>query len=304
MKVSLELERERIRLKPEDIDSIFRLYRGAFYLILDQSHYESLIFLSALFRQLRNNSVYEIVLLSTQEVNLPFKLEVIDFDKLSLNDISIMVNKLRDSSSNRGIIIHHYLPSLLVKENEDSILRMLEFWRGRARDSGTIEFFTLPSSVYSVEKKLESMVDGTINIKVINSNKGEYNLLVKKACAPRYHMTEFSITINNSVVRIVRPKITEPKSNVAIREITESRASDIRYISAHYRFLRVKVTPQFFVAELPKGDRDLIMEINGKNLAEIRSMFPRVFNSTLLPKIAKWESEGVIKLERCQANVL
>lgn len=145
----------------ELFDTISNFKSGSLITVLDETYSESLDFLNALL----NNKNLPVYVLAPHEVETPFEIIKIDVTK-SLNDINLTVASVREKIK-KGVIIHRYLPYVLLKENENAFLRMLNYWSSKVADTELVEFFILPQGTFMpFEKKLQAVTDGVIVIKV------------------------------------------------------------------------------------------------------------------------------------------
>jgi len=135
----------------EIFDEISGFQIGSTICIFDETHTESLLFLEALLSKMKDTPI---CLLASQPMETSFRLINTEIEK-PLNDINLSVAKLREEVET-GIIIHHYLPHILLRVSEDEVLKMLEYWMQKISGKDFIEVFTLPKETYpTFEKRLK-----------------------------------------------------------------------------------------------------------------------------------------------------
>ena len=177
----------------ELFDVISNLKSGSLITILDETYSESLDFLNALLSKHKSLPVY---VLAPNEVETPFEIKKIDVTK-SLNDINLTVASVREKIK-KGVIIHRYLPYILLKENENAFLRMLNYWSSKIAGTKIVEFFLLPQGTFlPFEKKLQAVTDGVIVIRVGKDEEGYRPIFsIVRGSKPAYHFVEFPCAID------------------------------------------------------------------------------------------------------------
>jgi len=104
----------------ELFDHIIDFRMGTFTSILDKTYTESLSFLNALFSHSRKLPVY---IISRQDIDTPFDIIKVDVTEKSMNDLNLTIADIRNKVR-KGVIIHYYLPHLLLKHVQVSMPRM------------------------------------------------------------------------------------------------------------------------------------------------------------------------------------
>jgi len=281
--------------KNEVFNEIANLRWGSSFLILDETHFESLLFLNALLKDAVPPK--HVFVISFQNIDTPFEVRKLAIEEYtSLNDISIMINQLRDYIGSRGIIVHNYLPHILVREDEESTLRMLEFWGTKTVEKNLIEFYTLPQGTFpSLEKKLASLADGEINIKFLKKEERQFAFTVKKACKSEYHLREFPFIIDKERLLI---KWGEEFTDKLPREIEETIRRKIVYLKSHMDSLKLSmgVIP---AQGLAPQEYLLLTQLDGIRLDEAQEIFPDIFDY-ILEKIAKWNLQDILQVEEAE----
>lgn len=254
-------------------------------LMLDESFMEAKTLLLALMRE---QQPYEIVshrLETGQE-------RVLAIGNLSLSDASLTINSLRGKAKG-AVLIHSYLPDFLIRHEPEAFLRLLEAWQNSIIDNGTVEFFLLPKNAFQdVEKKLMSIVDGVIEIKV-NRADGGFGLgfTPMRCCRPEWHLHEFRYKFEGNRVLIEwGGEYIECIPGMSAEEI-RSRAE---YYKQNLQFLKVGEGITRPVG-LSTHDYWLLSQIEGKDLFSLQILFYEVLDE-LLKKIAKWNIMGYLRV--------
>jgi len=183
----------------ELFDLISNLRTGSLVCVLDETYSESLDFLNALLLNLKEMPVY---VLAPYEVETPFPIIKIDITK-SLNEINLEIASIREKV-NKGVLIHRYLPYILLKENENAFLKMLNYWSSKIAETELVEFVLLPRGTFMpFEKKLQAITDGVIAIKV-EKREEDYQPMfsILRGSKPVYHFIEFPCFIKEGQLLI------------------------------------------------------------------------------------------------------
>ena len=95
----------RIKTGHEVFDFISNFYNGSIILVLDEGHFDSILFLNALLSKLAEEQHVKVI--TFHEVLTNF--EQIKLNSIaSLNDLSIFIGQLRRKLGS-GVLIHHYI---------------------------------------------------------------------------------------------------------------------------------------------------------------------------------------------------
>ncbi|MCJ7637319.1 MAG: hypothetical protein MUO21_07500, partial [Nitrososphaeraceae archaeon] len=174
-------------------DEIVNLYYGSTTLLLDHSFIEGR---HLLFNLLTNNKPYEIVS-SIRGVPNPDE-RIVPIGEKSVSDASLTVNDLRNRFPEE-IIIHNYFPDFIIRHGSDVFLRLLESWHDSITSGRTVEFYLLPKGAFQeIERKIMSIVDGVIEIKVSQINKRfGLSFIPMRCCKPEYHLRDFPYRIDS-----------------------------------------------------------------------------------------------------------
>lgn len=268
-------------------DEVSSFQIGSTVCIFDETQTESIFFLESLFTKQKEMPIY---LLAAQPIETSFRLNIVDVTK-SLNEININIAEFREKIG-RGIIIHHYLPRILLRDSEDDILKMLEHWADRISGRNFLEFYTLPKETFpSFEKRLKTIANVVINInitKVGETYQQTFSLL--RGSKPEYHLTEFPYKIENGRLLIMwRDEYIDylPKEEEAeIKRIKQ-------YIANNLYRLKIKKGPL-----KSQRTRELLFlsHLVDKRLDEIQEIFPERFDS-ILDTLARWKIRGFISFD-------
>ncbi|MFH0848469.1 MAG: V4R domain-containing protein [archaeon] len=271
------LRREQCLLvKNEVFNEISNLAWGSSVLVLDETHFESILFLDALLRDALPGKI-RIVSPRIVESSLPTTKLNLE-QSSSLNDISIAIAQIRDELRPHGVIVHHYLPHVLIRENENEVLKMLEFWAMRTAESGLIEFYTLPLGTFpTVERKAASMFSGELDVKFAEGVKNQLAFQIKKICKPEYHLADFLFTIKDDRLLIKWGDIFT--DHISIEEATEIR-NRMDYLRQNLDSIRL-MGGEGSPGELSTYESWLLSQVQDKPLREIELLFPDVFEEVL-----------------------
>lgn len=137
-------------------------------LVLDEDYLSGYDFLKSIFSPNKHETV---VLTSMNFVDENFP--ILKINHSSLSDISITVNELRVHKKAR-IIIHRYLPDILLFHPTEEVLKMILFWKNQIRISATIEFYLLPyNTFYLFEKIAKILFDLVLKVESNTVNRGQ-----------------------------------------------------------------------------------------------------------------------------------
>jgi len=253
--------------------------------MLDESFMEAKNLLLALFKKERP---FELV---SHKVETPSG-QILAMGELSLSDASVTINKLR-SDAKSSIIIHSYFPDFIIKYESEAFLRLLGAWRDQIRDNKTIEFYLLPKGAFrEVERKIMSIVDGVIEIKVKREGKSfSLSFTVMRCCEPEWHLHEFRYKIEDSKVLIE----WEGEYKDKLPTIT---LDEIKYRVESYKkdfpFLKVELGTGSPIG-LSTYDYWLLSQIESKDLLSLKMLLYERFDE-VLEKIAKWHIMGYLRV--------
>ncbi|MEM3437975.1 MAG: hypothetical protein QXP55_05560, partial [Nitrososphaerales archaeon] len=269
----------------ELFDEIVRINYGSSILMLDVSFMEAKTLLNALFNKRKPFKLvsYEVKTSDSQ---------VLTIGGLSLSDASVNINKLREDFK-ESVIIHNYFPDFIIKYEAEAFLRMLEGWRDRIKSNKTVEFYILPKGAFpEIEKKIMSIVDGVIEIKVKREGKGfGLSFIVMRCCKPEYHLHEFRYKIEGSNLLIEWEGDYRDRLPIITFDEIMSRVESYK---RDIQFLRVE-RGATLPTSLPVYDYWLLSQIEGKDMFYVKILFYERFDE-ILEKIAKWHILGYIRV--------
>ncbi|MEM2896797.1 MAG: 4-vinyl reductase [Candidatus Bathyarchaeia archaeon] len=286
---------EKFKTGHEIFDEISSFPVGSFISVLDKTHFESSIFLNALLSSNKNQKRH-VCLLSPYHIESPFGTVKLDLQRMSLQEISIAINKLREDLK-CGVIIHNYLPHLLVKESEELVLKMIESWYGKSTEKETTEFFTLPKETFLIfEKKFNSLTYGSIEITIRREKDVVQQFLsISRACKPEYHMREFQYMVKDNKLLI---KWGDEFTDTLPKEEELIIKEKVNYLKTHLHSLKLS-SGSFGHYNLSLYEQLLFSQIIEKRLDDVQTLFPETFEE-LLRKIAIWNIKGLIKPEEVE----
>ena len=281
---------QKIRTGHEVFDYISNLIKGSIILVLDEGHFESLMFLNALLSSYAKQK--PVVVLTSYEVLTNF--EQIRLDRIgSISDLSILVSQVREKIG-EGIIIHHYLPQLLIQENESTILKAIEHWTNQLHGKHILEFLTLPKGTFpTFERTLQVLLPGFINLSFLKKDEYYYRTFsIQKACKVEYHGVDFPYILKDGKLLIKFLDEFTDKIPVAEKEVIEQKKA---HLLDHIYDSRLVVSEVEY-GKLKPSDYVLLTQLHGMHLADVKLIFPDKFDE-ILEKIARWIIEGIAKIE-------
>ena len=276
----------------ELFDHIIDFRMGTFISILDKTYTESLSFLNALFSHSSERPIY---IISRQDVDTPFEIIKVDVTEKSMNDLNLTIADIRNKVK-KGVIIHYYLPHLLLKENEDALLKMFSYWSGKIAETELIEFFPLPQDTFPpFEKKLQALTDAVIVIKIEKSEDAYRQYFsIPRGSKPIYHLTEFPYIVENKQLLI---KWGDEYRDKPPEEFGEDLEKNKDFLLENLYSLQVSPGP-FSIEDmkLPSYEYLLVSQCIGRRLDEIMLLFPEQ-SEYILENLAKWKLRGLVSFE-------
>jgi hypothetical protein len=274
----------------EIFDKISNIRLGSLVTVLDETFFESLMFLNPLLSKVRHIPV---TVFSSHPVETPFQLERLDVSK-SLNDINLKIADYRERSGG-SVIIHHYLPRLLLKVNEDAILRMLEYWSSKISDRSFVEFCTLPRGAYpSFEKKLQAVTEGVIDIRVSRQEEVyQPSFSFLRGSKPEYHLVNFPYVVKDDRL-LIRwgDEFTDKAPTEDFEEVRRAKS----YLMDNLGAIRIiKGSQSVEESDLPSQERLLFSHLIGRRLDEVQTMFPDRFDE-ILETISRWRIRRLVSV--------
>ncbi len=273
----------------EIFDEISGFQIGSTICIFDETHIESLLFLEALLSKMKDTPI---CLLASQQVETSFRLINTEIEK-PLNDINLSVAKLREEVET-GIIIHHYLPHILLRVSEDEVLKMLEYWMQKISGRDFVELFTLPKETYpTFEKRLKAISDAVINITITKVEETyQQSFSFMRGSKLEYRLTEFPYKVEDGRLLI------KWREDEYLDYLPKEEEAEIKRIKQHlmdnlYELKIKKGASKSFKTE----EFLLLSHLIDKRLLEIQELFPERFDS-IVDTLARWKIRGYIGFEK------
>jgi hypothetical protein len=276
-------------------DFISSIPEGSALLLTDETGFEATMFLNALLRSFPNKE--GAVFISVEPTSIGLKVERIKLEEIpDITVLSFEVEKVRRALKDGCLIIHGYLPHVLIREEEDRVLKVIESWRERAVNSKIVEIFLLRRNAFpSFEKKLHSLTAGSINIEVDRTGK-EVGFVFKMlgCCKPEYHMREFPFQVKDGRLLV---KWGEEFVEQLPLEGEDAVRNRLKYLQENVNSIKIVESGRFESSN--PYDQWLFSQVKGMKLMEINMLFPERFNE-VLEKLAAWSVKGYVKFEFTQ----
>jgi hypothetical protein len=287
----------KLLTKHEIFDHISDITEGSTIVLIDETRFESMLFLNSLLSKRKN----DILIISSDPIDTSFKFHKIDFAKIQdLTSLSIEVESCKRKLGQKGIIIHNYLPHVLIRDGEESVIKMIEHWIIRKSSSGLSEFLTLPQSTFPLfEKKLKSLANGIINIELDKSGDQKFLFFsIHKSCKPEYHMEQFPFIVKGNQLLV---RWGDEFADKLPKEEETDIKNKIEFLQKNVNSLKViKSKP---TRNLSPYDNWLLSQIQDRKLDDIYIFFPEKFED-ILSKIARWNIRGFVKFEDFKSKPL
>ncbi|MEM1944462.1 MAG: hypothetical protein QXX57_01820 [Nitrososphaerota archaeon] len=270
-------------------DHIVQLYPGMSVLVIDETFTEGRNLIKTLFRD--PGDLTE--LLSSHHIGSSANQIAISLE--SLQDVSIEVNQLRRTLKSR-VLIHSYLPELLIRRGTDEVLRLLELWRKDVTSAGHLEFYLLPRGTFEdLERKLKVIMDGVIEISVVKKeNIFTYFMTPIRICEPQYHLKIFQYKLTGGKLLIEwegqfvdRP----PTLHITHEELVNIIVNEGSGL--------IILKNEADIENLMLEDYLLLTSLNGRRVSYVKQLFPDRWDE-IVEKLAYWAISGLIKLERVE----
>uniref|UniRef100_A0A7J3VRL1 4-vinyl reductase 4VR domain-containing protein n=1 Tax=Caldiarchaeum subterraneum TaxID=311458 RepID=A0A7J3VRL1_CALS0 len=267
-------------------DQIFKLKPGMTVLVADETFSEGYAFLKALLKK-RWYSVVEVV--SARYLQAGAGQAVVSTE--GLQDLSIHVNQRRRQEKGK-ILLHTYLPELLVRHNPDEVLKLFEIWQKDVSMSKTVEFYLIPKNTFTdFEKKARAIVDSVIDLSVVrHDSQFVYYMMPIRGCDPQFHL-------KNIRYEIIHDKLLVEWNGVLVDELPEGMLS----IESIKKMLESKedrllltlgdVRPDL----MPLSDYVVLTGLEGSRLSTFKSLYPDVWPE-IEEKLAGWIASGAVKI--------
>lgn len=275
----------------EVFDHIADIEHGSIVSILDENRYESILFLNALL----GNSSIKAVIITPNAVKSSLPQEIIEMERLTTaTEVNLFISNIRESLKNEGVIIHNYLHYLMLKEEESQILKMIEFWIGKAKKSNVVEFIILPKGTFpSFERKLNSLVSGYIEISLKSEAKNRYSFKLFRVCKPEFHGEEFPFILEaNKLLIRWGDEFTESLPKESEDEIVKR----VEFLRNNIFGITIEKVIEKPPPNMGTFDKWLFTQISGTPLSHIYYLYPENIDQ-YLRKIAIWNLRGLIRIK-------
>jgi len=286
---------EKLSTGNEIFDHIASINYGHSVVVLDITRFESMLFLNSLLRNPEHKE--STMVISCELVDTPFKTKKIDLGSFhDPTELSIEIERCRRAVGKRGVLIHHYLPHILVKEGEELVLRMIEYWLTKQTAEETVHIFTLPQATFPFfEKKLQALVSGVISIFVSGTGKDRsLSFQILRVCRPEYHMEEFPFSAQDGRLLI---KWGDTFTDNLPREEEDEIRDKIEYLKANLPSLRIsRISTSQTVEGVNTYDRWLLSQLIGWRLDDVEHYFPERLDE-VFRKLAQWNLKGLVTFE-------
>lgn len=270
----------------EIFDEIVDIYYGSALLVLDDGYGEARHFLMNLIKTQKP------IRLMIGWDHSPTK-EVVFVAPLTLNDVSIAINKLRRNAQ-KTVLIHEYLSDLLIKHEHESILKLLEIWKYEVQNNKTVEFYLLPKGTFpEIEKKILAIFDGGIEVRISQTKMTNVREFVPiKCCHPEWNLRSVKYEYRDNRVLIEwYGEMTDKLTRLSPDLVNER----IKYYEENLTHLKLKINHRRLVKPVTESLWLFSHFFDDKTLLDVKLLFPEDFNN-LLKKIAIWELQGYVSI--------
>ncbi|MEM4352468.1 MAG: hypothetical protein QXV68_02485 [Candidatus Caldarchaeum sp.] len=263
-------------------DEIVRITAGETLLVRDETFSESREFLLRLFDK---RDVLELV---SPRQTFSNDVERLAVNLDNLQELSITINTLRRQLPPR-IIVHSYLPELLVRYDSEQVLRLLNFWQVEVKKHKHVEFLLLPKNTFEVfERKLMAVVDGAIDLSVSREGNSLQKYFTPiRIARDEYHLKPIKYSLVNGDVVISTTKKVSDGNNSARALLDRVVAEDDLTITLKKDPVELEVLSDYFLAKA----------VDGFRVSWVKRVFPDILDNVVW-KIASWVDEGFLKLDR------
>ena len=274
------------------LDKVLVVYGGMSILVLDETYSEARNFMRLIFEkynpQLRFTEISDKASLSGIG-----HVEILTGDSLAGRVVKI--NAIRRKHPGE-IIMHSYLPSLLISQPHDNVLKYVDAWKNASKEFGTIDIYLMPSNSFKdAERKIVGLLGSRVEFGITRKDgRVSKFFVVSGCCRPEYNMREFEYAIE------------EGRILVQWEGALTDRPAEVSEGALEKRFGELKVKPETFIlqrganasrAKLSAGEYVLLHQLVGMSAMEITRLFPEK-PGEMLQLLAKWELAGVVAFER------
>jgi len=269
----------------EIFDEITSIYYGSAMLVLDDGYGEALRFLMNLIKAQRPIRLMSGLGRSPTE-------NVVFVTLSNLNDVSITVNELRRNAQ-ENVLIHEYLPDLLIKYEHDTILKLLEAWKHEIQNNRTVEFYLLPKGAFpEMEKKILAIFDGGLEVRLSHTKRLTVREFIPiKCCHPEWNLRPVRYEYKDNRVLIEwYGEMTDKLMRLSPELVDEK----VKYYKTNIDRLKLKIVRRELTEPLMEY-LWFFSHFDGAPLLDVKLLFPESFDS-LLKKIAVWELQGYLRV--------
>ncbi len=218
---------------------------------------------------------------------------MLDIGNLSIVETSINLNAMRRKNP-RQPFIHTAIPDIIIKNDPGKLLLTFENWQKNIVENHTIEFYLLPRGTFEdIEKKLLSLVDGSIQIHVSHAKeKFQSTITPVRLSKPEYHLKEYPYAIEGDRFLIQwEGEFTDRITGITKGEIDRRKAD----LEGKLRHFKVTKGGDSLKRSASLHDYWLFSQLQGKTLYDVKGLFPESFDS-ILDRIVRWKASGILQL--------
>ncbi|MDG6990534.1 MAG: 4-vinyl reductase [Nitrososphaerota archaeon] len=274
------------------LDRILAIYKGNTILMLDETYSEARNFMQ-LIADVYNPTLKFTEITDRASLANRQNVEILTGD--SLTDKVVRVNAIRRKHAGE-ILVHAYLPSLLISQPQENVLRYVDGWKNAAKEFGTIEIFLMPSNSFKEsERKLVALLDCRVEFSVArrDSRMAKY-FVVSGCCKPEFNMKEFEYLIDDNKLLVEWDGGLTDKPSEISEAALEKRYDDI--LDKPGTFI-IQKGPNAARVTLTASEYVMIHQIFGLSAEEVGRLFPEKPRE-MMQLLAKWELAGVISFKR------
>ncbi|GBC72439.1 hypothetical protein HRbin03_00268 [archaeon HR03] len=266
---------EQFKTGNKEFDEIVKFTGGAAVLVLDESFAEGRNFIQTLFAK---KPIMEIISPrgSSESRN------VLHVEVDNLQSLSIQVNTVRKTHQPM-ILLHLYLPDILVKHGEENVLRMINFWLDEIRRNGHLEFFIIPKHTFiDFERKLLSIVDGALELSVEKKQSGYETFFTPiRLSDDRHNLKPVSYVIEDGKL-LVRPQMQTPESALArVRQLIMS-GEEVKVVLTGKQAGKISLSHYFLLREVSGWSLGWIAEAFWDELDDVLKSLGILYDSGVI----------------------
>ena len=278
-------------------DTIVKIPYSSSILIVDENFSESKQLLTALLSSKDNNIRFAEI--SAKKNSVKDAETMILAESTNINSTNASVSNFRQSHR-RWVIIHAYLPDLLVRFPNENVLRMIDSWRSKINEAETAEIFILPKDTFNdVEKRLRSISDGVIELSSSNHADNNKRFFTPIRCTTaEYDVRRFEYLIHKSRLKI---RWGQDFIESFPHSYQSEHIQKMKLIESQKTHLNVVKGAKEVIEDLSLKDKLLLSQILNKDVEQILTLFHDKKQS-VLETIVKWNINGIIDLKPIQGK--